>query len=220
MSPAGLSETRAAAFHRASRHSRRVRWLKFLVPAAAVAMMAGFVSYSWLSTPPALSPATEGAELSEGKLVMASPRLEGLTRDGKPYQMTAERAIQDIGADSVVNLEELEARMPADDGNWTRVVARAGVYDRAANTLSLSGDIVVTTTDGVTARLDSAFADIAASALKSSEPVNIERRGSWITADSMEMLDGGKRLLFETRVRMNIVPASADAASGGSNAVN
>jgi lipopolysaccharide export system protein LptC len=220
-SAAGLSQARAAAFHRASRHSRRVRWLKLLVPAAAVAMMIGFVLYSWVSTPAAVSIQMEGSAISEGKLVMAGPRLQGLTSDGRPYEMMAERAIQSIDEESVIDLEGLEARMPAEDGNFARVVATTGVYDRAANTLSLAGDIVVTTTDGVVARLDSAFLDIAASRLKTSEPVDIERRGSRITAGSMEMLDGGKRLIFETAVRMNIVPADAGKqASGGTNAVN
>jgi lipopolysaccharide export system protein LptC len=221
---AGASQARAAAFHRASRHSRRVRWLKFLIPAAAVAMMAGFALHSWLSTPAAPSVEVEGTAFSEGKLIMDSPRLEGLTSDGKPYRMTAERAIQTIDDEGIIDLEVVEARIPADDGNWARVVAPAGVYDRAANTLSLSRDIVVTTTDGAVARLSSALLDIAASTLKSSEPVQLERHGSWVTAASMEMLEGGKRLIFETRVRMNIVPASADAgkqqASGGTNAVN
>jgi len=222
-SPAGVSQARAAAFHRASRHSRRVRWLKLLVPAAAVGMSVGFVLYSWLSTPAAVSIEMAGSALSEGRLVMASPRLQGLTSDGRPYEMMAERAIQDIDEESVIDLEGLEARVPADDGTFARIVARTGVYDRAANTLSLASEIVVTTTDGVVARLESAFLDIAASRLRTSEPVDIERRGSRITAGSMEMLDGGKRLIFETGVRMNIVPSAADAgrqASGGTNAVN
>ena len=185
--------------------------------------MVGFVFYSWLSTPAAVSIEMEGSAISEGRLVMASPRLQGLTSDGRPYEMTAERAIQDIDAESVIDLEVLEARMPGEDGNAARVVAKTGVYDRAANTLNLAGEIVVTTTDGVVARLESAFLDIAASRLRTFEPVDIERRGSRITAGSMEMLEGGKRLIFETGVRMNIVPAAADAgrqASGGTNAIN
>jgi lipopolysaccharide export system protein LptC len=222
-SSAGLSQARAAAFHRASRHSQRVRWLKLIVPITAVAMIVGFVLYSWVSTPSGMSVDLQGAAFSEGRLVMANPRLEGLTSDGRPYEMTAVRAIQNIDAESVIDLEGLEASMPAEDGNVAHVVARTGVYDRAANTLRLASDIVVTTTDGVVARLSSAFLDITASRLTSSEPVNIERHGSRITAGSMEMLDGGKRMIFETRVRMNIVPAPADAgqqASGGTNAVN
>lgn len=222
--PAGPSQARAAAFHRASRHSRRVRWLKLLIPAAAVCMMAGFAAHSWNSTPAAPAVEMDGTAFSEGKLVMANPRLEGLTRDGKPYRMTAERAIQTVDDQGMIDLEVLEARIPAEDGTWARVVAQAGIYDRAANTLSVSRDIVVTTTDGAVAKLSSAVVDIAASTLKSSEPVELERHGSWVTAASMEMLDGGKRLIFETRVRMNIVPAPADAgkqqASGGTNAVN
>ena len=186
-------------------------------------MAATFILYSYLSTPGATPVTMEGAAFAAGKLVMASPKLEGFTKDGRAYVMTAVRAIQNFDQQGAIDLEGIDARMPVDKDNWARVEAKTGVYDRDSNTLQLNTDIVVTTTDGMTARLNSAFLDVGKGTLKSADPVAIERLGTKITADSMEMLDNGKLLIFEKRVRMNIEPQELNAGaqpSGDTNASN
>jgi lipopolysaccharide export system protein LptC len=151
---------------------------------------------------------------------MANPKLEGVTKGGRPYLMTADRAIQSFDNESIIDLEGIDAKMPVEGDNWARIVAKTGVYDRKANTLQLQTDVNITTTDGMVGKLDSVFVDIGTGAMKSADPVDIEQRGSRITADSMQILDDGKRLVFEKRVRMNIVPEAEGPASGGTNASN
>jgi lipopolysaccharide export system protein LptC len=216
----GLTRARAEAFHHAQRHSRRVRWLKFLVPAAATVMAASFIGYSVMSTPAPATPGSQASAVADGRLVMANPKLEGVTKGGRPYLMTADRAIQSFDNESIIDLEGIDAKMPVEGDNWARIVAKTGVYDRKANTLQLQTDVNITTTDGMVGKLDSVFVDIGTGAMKSADPVDIEQRGSRITADSMQILDDGKRLVFEKRVRMNIVPEAEGPASGGTNASN
>ena len=179
------SRARADAFGRAERHSRRVRRLKVVLPLLAVAMAVGFVGYSFLSTPSSVAVETEGSAFAEGKLVMASPKLEGFTKDGRPYSVTAARATQDFDKQGIINLDGIDAKMPVEKDNWARVEAKSGVYDRTANTLDVPTDILVTTTDGMIAKLKSAFLDIGKGSLKSITPVDIQSHGSRITADSM-----------------------------------
>ena len=102
-------------------------------------------------------------------------------------------------------------------------MAKSGIYDRAANTLDVKSDILVTTTDGMVAKLKSAFLDIAKGNLKTADRVDIQLHGSRITANSMAVLENGKLVVFETRVRMNLDPVkmkAAQAASGGIDASN
>jgi len=222
--PAGSMERlRAAAFSRASRHSRRVRALKVLLPVAAVAMATGFVGYSFMATPVQTAIKSEDAAFAEGKLVMNSPKLEGFTRDGRPYTVTATRATQAVDKQDVIELEGIDAKMPVETENWARVEAVGGTYDRNANTLDVPTDILVTTTDGMVAKLKSAFLDINGGTLKSATPVDIESHGSRITAESMSVFDNGKRVVFETKVRVHIDPdrmKSAQAERGSANASN
>lgn len=220
----GASLARAAAFGRAERHSRRVRRLKLVLPFLAVALAGVFAAF-YLSnrSAPVEVASVDDQAFSEGKLVMSNPKLEGFTKDGRPYSMTAMRAVQETGMQGLITLEDIDARMPVDIGEWAQVRARLGVYDRAANTLRLSDQIKVDTEDGMSAQLSSAFLDITSGRLTTADPVEIKLRGSSITAETMEMLDNGKRLVFDRRVRMNIDPSTAEVprrTSGETDASN
>jgi lipopolysaccharide export system protein LptC len=214
---------RAEAFGRAARHSRRVRRLKFLLPAVALAMGGVFVFYSYILPSAPIDVDADSASISEGKLVMANPKLEGFTKNNQPYSMTAERAVQEFDEQGVVNLEGISAKMPVEAGNWAEVTADRGVYDRTKHTIELNTNVVVTTTDGMSARLNTAFLDIDKGTMTSGDPVDIQMKGSTVTADSMSVLENGKIVVFDRRVRMNIEPGqvkSAQQASGGTNASN
>ncbi len=217
------ARTRTDAFGRAERHSRTVRLLKFALPVAAAAMIAGFVGLSILSTPTAIPVNQEGSDFAEGELVMANPKLEGFTKDGRPYSMVAGRALQNFDDQGIVMLEAIDATVPVDKGNWARVQTDSGVYNRTDNTLDAKTDITVTTSDGMIAKLKSAFLDINNGNLKTSEPVDIQANGATIRAGSMAILDNGKRIVFEARVRMDIDPVrmkAAEAAKGGLDVSN
>lgn len=216
----GAANARAQAFSAAERHSRRVRRLKVLLPALALLMAGGFVAYSVLATPQAATIQAEKSDFTEGKLVMNGPKLEGFTKDGRPYSVNATRAIQDFDKQDIVNLDGIDAKMPVERGNWARVEAVSGVYDRTANTLDVPTDILVTTTDGLVARLKSAFLDINGGSLKSAAPVDIQSHGSRITADSMAVLESGKRVIFETRVKVYIDPVQLKAAQAARSEAN
>ncbi|PWK70688.1 lipopolysaccharide export system protein LptC [Aminobacter sp. AP02] len=218
-----LATSRGDAFNLAARHSRRVRFLKLVLPLAAVVLAVLFGGYSYLSAPPSIKAKAEGAAFSEGKLVMAKPQLSGFTRDNLPYSMTADRAVQDPANQGVVELIGIDANLPIAAGNTAEVIAARGVYDREGNTLNLSEQVTVKTSDGMVARLKSAYLHMGSGEMKTDEPVEISLDGSKITSDSMSMLEHGKVVVFEKRVRVDIDPARLKAAqndSGGGSAAN
>ncbi|MFC5386278.1 LPS export ABC transporter periplasmic protein LptC [Aquamicrobium segne] len=199
---------REAAFGRARQHSRRVRRLKFIVPALAIALAVAFPLYSYIASPEIVKVETQSSAFSDGKLVMSNPKLEGFTKSLLPYAMTAVRAIQEAGAEGVIELEGIDARLPVSADNTVRVDAAKGTYDRTANTLTIDSEITLTTSDGMTAKLKSAFLDIDKGNMKTVEPVDISRPGTRITSDRLSVEDHGKVMIFEHRVRMNIDPAA------------
>lgn len=217
-SPAvGTSPRLRAAFERAQRHSLRVRFLKGALPILAVVMAVGFVGYSYVVKPAAVAVTTDGSAYSDGKLVMANPKLEGFTNN-RPYKMTASRAIQDFQNEGIVQLEGIAAKLPINVDNWAMVDASRGVYDRDKNTLDITSEITITTADGMVAKLKSAYLDMGEGGMKTDDPIDIQLQGAKITSDSMAILENGKVLVFEKRVRMNIDPnrlKSEQDASGG-----
>nr|WP_319023060.1 LPS export ABC transporter periplasmic protein LptC [Mesorhizobium sp. B1-1-8] len=213
--------TRGDAFDRAQRHSRRVRVLKFAVPLLAAAIAVAFPVYSYLAAPVSVSIQTDGSAFSDGKLVMANPKLNGFTKQKLPYSLTATRATQDVGKQAIIDLEGIKAKLPVATDNVVAVNASHGIYNRDANTMDLTSDVTVTTTDGVEAKFKSIFLDMGKGSMKTSNPVDVSRNGSRITADSMSVEGNGNVVVFENRVRVNIDPAGLKAAgikSGEQNA--
>lgn len=194
------------AFARAQRHSRIVWVLKGVLPVLGAVTAVAFVVYSYIATPASVAVQTDGSAISDGKLVMANPKLEGFTKDNRPYSMNAVRAVQDFQNEGIVELEGIDARLPIDAENWATVDAAHGIYDRDKNTLDIDSDVTVTTSDGMVAKLKSAYLDIGKGGMTTDDPVDIEVDGGKITAETMSIEENGKVLIFENRVRMNIDP--------------
>ncbi|THF54919.1 LPS export ABC transporter periplasmic protein LptC [Ollibium composti] len=209
---------RAAAFGRAQRHSQRVRALKFVLPLTAGIIALAFPVYSYLVTPPAVEVKADDTAFSDGKLVMSNPKLSGQTSENLPYSMSAARAVQDVANESVIGLEGIDATLPVDAATSATVKAANGTYDRTANTLQLSKDILVTTSDGMVMKLQSVFLDMGKGTMKTGDPVDITREGSHIRSDTMSASNGGKTLVFEKRVRVDIDPAAAKTKEGSGEA--
>jgi lipopolysaccharide export system protein LptC len=218
-----ISPSRVAEFRQAQHHSRTVRWLKLVLPSLAAIIALGFFGYSYVSSPARVDVDVASSAVSDGKLVMASPKLEGLTKDNLPYSMTASRALQNLETTGIFELENIDAKLPVDATNVATIGASKGIYDREKNTLNIPSDIMVTTTDGMVAKLRSAFIDLGKGDLKTSDAVDIALKGTNITADSMTILENGKVLVFEKRVRMQLSPDKVKAgqqADGDTNAAN
>ncbi|WP_315925162.1 LPS export ABC transporter periplasmic protein LptC [Mesorhizobium sp. SP-1A] len=203
---------RAVAFGRAERHSRRVRVMKLALPLTAAVIAVAFPLYSYMSVPHSTPVQADGSAFSNGKLVMANPKLDGFTKENLPYSMSAVRAIQDVSKESVIQLEGIAAKLPISADNIAAVTAKHGVYDRDNNTMHLDKDFTITMTDGMVAKLKSAFLDIGKGIMKTEDPVDITSNGTHITSDAMSVGEHGKVLVFENRVRVNIDPAAAKKA--------
>lgn len=203
----------AEAFVRAERHSRRVGRLKFWLPTLSALAVAGFVAWSYLSVPGIEGVSVEGAAISDGKLVMSNPKLDGYTKDKLPYSMSALRAVQDPANTALIRLEQIDAKLPMSPTSTAKVVAQSGVYDNDRNTLVIDSRLTVTTTDGMVANLHSARVDMESGLLTSSQPVEIIVDGSRIAAESMKVSENGKVIAFESRVRVDYDP-SRQMASG------
>ena len=220
MAPPVDGWTRGDAFDRAQRHSRRVRVLKFAVPLAAALIAVAFPIYSYLAAPVSVAVQSEGAAFSNGKLVMANPKLNGFTKQKQPYSMTALRAIQDVNTQGIIELEGIDAKVPVGPDNVAAIKASHGIYDRDGNTMKMTSDVMITTTDGMQAKFKSVFLDMGKGTMKTGDPVDVSREGSRITADSMSVQDNGRVLVFENKVRVNIDSAALKAAEGNSGETN
>ncbi|EEY08634.1 conserved hypothetical protein, partial [Brucella pinnipedialis M163/99/10] len=200
----GASEKADSLFHAAQRHSVRVRVLKTALPVAAIALAAVFSWYTFLATPASSVKVEVNTGGETGKLVMKSPHLNGYTKDNRPYSMTAAKATQDVKNSGAITLEGISARLPVGEKGHATVEAASGVYDNANGRLQLDKDFTVTTDNGLRAQLHSADVNLKSGQIATDKPVDIRNGTTHILADSMQVKDNGKVLIFENNVHMTV----------------
>lgn len=207
-------QTRSEAeFASARRHSRRVSLLKFGLPLSALFAIGFFAAATFLAESGTPSPNVESVSLSDGRIVMAKPKLEGFDADKRPYSMTAERAIQQSATSNIVELEQISANMPFGKAGTANLTADGGVLDNGSNRLDLKKNIRLTTSDGIKAVLSQASINLSTNEMTSNAPVDVTSEGSRITADRMRIDERGKVFVFESRVRLKMIPNKTNQVS-------
>ena len=203
--------SRAPAFAAARRHSARVRWLKRLLAALLVGGTAALV-LSAIFDPFRVLPANISVgevNLSGTRITMDLPKLSGFRNDGRPYQVTAKSAAQDIRTPGIVELSDLEADIGMADKSRAHVTARNGRYDSGKELLNLNTDVQLKADNGYDVKLENADIDFHAGSMVSDRPVSVVMNNGSIKANRMVISDNGKRLMFEGNVRSVLLPAAA-----------
>jgi lipopolysaccharide export system protein LptC len=208
---------RERAFAKARRHSSRIRILRKAILACAVGSVAAMVLigiYNPFSTKLG-SLSFSQISIDGTKIAMARPKLAGFRSDGQPYEMTAERALQDMRQPTVVELEKVSGEIGSTEGETTRLTADTGLYDSVAQRMKLSRNVRIASAR-FEVRLRSADIDFKTGVYQSDEPVEVHvSDGTTITGDRATARNNGQEFVFEGRVRTTIKPP-ADATDADS----
>jgi lipopolysaccharide export system protein LptC len=196
----------ADAYSMASRHSRRVKRLKIILPLIAVLIGAIFVAVSVVRAFLPENLQIENATIENGKIVMQSPAISGRNKQDISYSMKAVRALQDIANPDIITLETIHAEMPVNDTLIATVEATSGVYDRGGNTLDMNAPFTITMNNGLVADFQAAALDINAGEMDSQKPIAITMNGGSIVAQSLRMTDKGRIVTFEGMVKVVVDP--------------
>jgi lipopolysaccharide export system protein LptC len=200
----------ARVFRAARRHSRSVRFLRLAIPGAVVASILSAVAVTTLSNPLrmlAKVPIDLGSLVMSGsKIMMQQPRVAGFTRDNRRYDLTAQAAGQDITKPDLVELQGIRAKIEMKDQSIYETTARAGIYNSRTELLTLSENIVVTSTSGYRARLSEAVVDIRAGKITSEKPVEMTSATWTVNSNRMEISDSGELMRFERGVTVVLQP--------------
>ena len=163
-------------FRAAMRHSRRVRLLRWGIPALTitvlvVTLVAGkFDPFRMLAKLPV---DFGNLVVSGSKITMQQPRMAGFTRDARPYELTARTATQDIVKPDLLELQDLHGTLEMQDKSVFDVSAVAGLYDTKADVLTLRQDVVFKTSTNVEVDLSEAVIDVHTGNIVSEKPVKV-----------------------------------------------
>ncbi|KIU50851.1 MULTISPECIES: LPS export ABC transporter periplasmic protein LptC [Bradyrhizobium] len=195
-----------ARFAAAARHSRMVRILRVAVPAVVGVAMASIIFVSvynpFREIIPKLPVEMDNLVVSGTKITMESPHIAGFSTDGRPYEMWAKAAIQDVTDPDHVELKTIRAKVAQQDESTVTMDARTGFFDNKKQLLDLRQDIFLQSSTGYEARLTQAFVDINKGNVSSDEHVDVKLLQGTLTSDRLRIYNSGELVRFEGNVVM------------------
>jgi lipopolysaccharide export system protein LptC len=198
----------APVFLRAMRHSRRVRAMRWAVPAGLAVLLLIVTVMSYFDPMRVilarLPGSATGMVISGTKITMQAPKLSGYTRDQRWYELSARGATQDVTKPDLLELDTIRAKIDSQDNSTMHLSAADGLYDRKSGILKLGKNVVVTSTSGVEVRLTDAVVDTASGDIVSEKPVQVDMLQGTVNSNRLEVVNGGDVIRFEGNVVMNL----------------
>lgn len=193
-----LAPQRAVTLDGARRHSRNVRSLRrFLL--AAMATLAGAV-FTFVVIHSVTGDDVLDEPQEAGVARMVNPRFTGQDGASTPYVITADAAVREVGDLSRTELEGPRLVVEGEEENGSEVLAKWGIYDRDENTLDLIGDVVFRTNNGYAFTTSHARVFVDEQRVVGWRPVRGEGPLGRVDANSFQVLDGGRRIVFRRDV--------------------
>jgi len=187
-----------------------VRFLKVALPLAALGLVAALFLVSRGDIGRGVSVSAIDFDVTDG-LRLSQPRFTGVTRNGQPFVITADRALPDGPDPDRVGLGPVRGEIEMDAARRVTLTAQGGEIRPKLNTMRLEGGVAAETTDGY--RLSAARADIdmKAETLAADGPVAVSGPAGDIASGSMRAARRDENFVvwFENRVRVRIDPERA-----------
>src|SRR5262249_1637651 len=207
------------AFRAAVRHSRHVRVLRLAIPLTAAVVLLATAALSFLFKPLRMlsgMPVDVGRMVVSGtKIMMHQPRLAGVTRDNRHYDMVAQAAAQDVTKPDMVELQGVHATMEMRDKVTFETTAKGRFYNTNTEKLTPTQNVVVPSSSGYQAFLNEAVVDVRASKIVSEKPVEVKTATWTISANRMEVSEAGDLVRFDRGVFVTLVLDSTTSGAGG-----
>jgi len=201
---------RERIFRIAARHSRLVRLFRHAIPIALLVVLVGVVANAYFKPLDILAKIPiDRLTLNGPKINMEAPHIKGITRDNRPYDITARTAAQDLTNPGVLELSDVLAHVALQDSSKMELRAKNGIYDTKSDLMELKTDIVITTSTGYVVHLDEAKIDNKAGRIVSDRPVAVTMTNGTIDARGLEVIEGGDVIRFTNGVESHFVPATA-----------
>jgi lipopolysaccharide export system protein LptC len=210
--PAGVQEAtrRAMAFAAASRHSALVRFLRVAILGGTLGVVVILFGIAIFDPFGRLAGGlTIGSIGVDGtRVTMAHLKLSGFRKDGHPFLVNAQEAVQDALHPTLVELHRLDGDIAMPDGGMAHMTADTGFYDSAKEHMDIKDNIHVRSPQ-YDIWLKSAGVDFNGGAFSSKEAVKIvTANGTTMLGDTISAGDTGKELVIEGHVKTTIPPAA------------
>ena len=180
------------------RYSRRVAFLKRVLPAVGVTLL--LLVAGWPRLAPLLESVRLGfpaIDLREAReLRMVNPRYGGLDRYNRPYVVTAAIGWQVPDRNDVMALERPKAVMTVHGGASVVLTAATGIYQSQAQLLDLFADVTLIHENGTRFVTQHAHLNLSDDSAEGRDPVEGHGPSGDITGQGFRVLSKGETIIF------------------------
>ncbi len=181
-----------------TRSSRPVILMKLIFPATALAIVG--LTFAWPQLMPEEGKFRVGESAMRGAnidgLIMENPRYVGVDEKSRPYQVSAMIASQRSKSDNLIYLDAPKADIMISKTEWVALSATKGIYNKIAETVDLSGEVVVFYDKGYEFQSSTIHINLKSGIARSDKPVSGHGMAGEIKAEGFELRRQGKHLFF------------------------
>ena len=140
-----------------------------------------------------------------GTISLEGLSYKGVTSSGRNFVVQADRASESTERPDLVSMVRPRATVDTEAGDRITVQSDSGEFERASNTVTLTGRVVITRPDrGLTLMTEEVFADLGSGTLKSETPVRGISPDGVINAEGIVIAGEDGNILFTGRSKFVI----------------
>ncbi|HXV23519.1 MAG TPA: LPS export ABC transporter periplasmic protein LptC [Alphaproteobacteria bacterium] len=185
-------------------YAATVTALKFLLPTIAVALILLVALWPQYLLEGGRFQIVADPTGDEGidRLSMVKARFQGSDSKNRPFSVSAERAVQDLGDDNLILLAQPKAEMTLENGAWVALWAAEGSYRRDSETLELTGGVGLLHDRGYEIHTSSAAIDLEGGTAEGSDPVDAKGPFGTLQAEGFRIAERGDIVQFTGKSRL------------------
>jgi lipopolysaccharide export system protein LptC len=197
------------------RYSRLITWLKVLLPLLALALLSTLFLISRSIKPGEVMPfADKEVQDRMRSQQVTGPFFSGTTASGDQISFSAETVTTPVGAVGSNQADRIRAQLDLAAGTAITLQAKTAKVDIAADRADLTGNVIITTSDGYRLSSDLLTSTMSSLGLRSPGPVDGVAPAGTLKAGSMELStppDGSApQLVFTNGVKLVYVPKQTE----------
>lgn len=187
-------------------YTRYVRIMRYALPLVAIALTVVIVL--WEDMGAQVDKASRERlmpEVEEARGELLNPQFDSTDSEGRPYRVSADRAVQDQANQLAMNLEAPQAVIQMDENTAIEGSARAGVYEQEAGRLFLNGTVHLRHGDGYDLESDELRIDLKTGQAFSDLPVRVTGNMGTIDANGLEADNERGLIVFKGPAKLVLV---------------
>lgn len=200
----GVGSEGGAPPERALWRSRRVAYLKLMLPAIALLLVSLILAWPQLVRDDQRV-RFGGARISleeADTLRMLNARYVGVDDQSRPYVVTSALATRESAHAPQTHLQTPKADLTTSNGAWVAVTAETGIYHNDAKQLDLEGEVSVFHDGGTEFHTQRARVDLTAGSAAGDDPVDGQGPNMTIRSIGFRLYDRGTRVVFTGKAQL------------------